>query len=625
VKLSQRALESLNRSLITSAGEEELLVRASSRVRAALGLRKEDQLFFFPSHDEALRAVLEAGLAFQVEERGRTQLLAWEGDASFTLAKRVLLPYAASGMLIKPISKNSFRHGQIVLEQLTLQLTPRSAMISLGFAEPLTGVIQPIAQLADLCERESLLLHSDLSALWGNHFVRFDELALSFATLDGAAVGAPYAGAVAIARGPELSKKLASFAPLPKRAAMPVALAAAIEEALEYLDTLCTEVAALRSDWERRLKKLLPEIQLLSPYGEGIAQLSLFAMPGIQGDTLQRLLSIRGIPTARGGGCFPTLSSIMRAGNFSSQEAVSALSCCFTEQMDAALVDKWLRAIEGMVPVLRRIAAPLSQIPELHKDVPLSQDGPVTRKSLARLEALSYAGLLREASPSSGFRSIHLEQQSSELGCWLSLSWLVDESDGVIADIAFRAFGPPALLIAAEVACELALRKNYDQVLRIGADLLDRHLRDRPDQPSFGAAAASYLNLILDLIEQAARRCFDIPFADSFTTSPIDVPSQQSSIYPGWELLSSEQKLALVEELLTREVRPYIELDAGGIEVRSFEGDELKIAYQGNCTSCYSAIGGTLTAIQQVLRSRLHPALTVIPDLTSLALPQGGE
>lgn len=625
MKLSQRSLALFNRTLTTSANEEELLARASSRVRAALGLRKEDELFFFSSHDEALRAVWEAGLAFQVEERGRTHLLAWEGDASFRLAKRVLLPYAPSGMLIKPISQSAFCRGQIVPEQLALQLTPRSAMISLGFAEPLTGVIQPIAQLAKLCEEESLLLHSDLSALWGNHFVRFDELTLSFATLDGASVGAPYAGAVAIARGPELSKKLASLTSSHRRAAMPAALAAAIEEALEHLDTLCTEVAALRSDWERRLKSLLPEIQLLSPSGEGIAQLSLFAMPGIQGETLQRLLSIGGILTSSGGGCLPVLSSIMRAGSFSSQEASSALSCCFTEQMDAALVDKWCRAVEGMVPVLRRIAAPLSQIPELHNELPSSKDGFFSHKALARLEALSYAGLLREASPSSGFRSIEVEQQSSELGCWIGLSWLVDESDGVIADIAFRAFGPPALLLAAEVACELALRKNYDQVLRIGADLLDRHLRDRPDQPAFGPSAAPYINLILDLIEQAARRCFDIPFADSFTISPIDVPSQQISIYPGWELLSSEQKLALIEELLTREVRPYIELDAGGIEVRSFEGDELKIAYQGNCTSCYSAIGGTLTAIQQVLRSRLHPALTVVPDLTSLALPQGGE
>ena len=63
-------------------------------------------------------------------------------------------------------------------------------------------------------------------------------------------------------------------------------------------------------------------------------------------------------------------------------------------------------------------------------------------------------------------------------------------------------------------------------------------------------------------------------------------------------------------------MRPYIALDAGGVEVINLlEDKEVIIAYQGSCTSCYSAIGTTLSYIQQVLRAKVHPSLVVVPDI----------
>ena len=73
---------------------------------------------------------------------------------------------------------------------------------------------------------------------------------------------------------------------------------------------------------------------------------------------------------------------------------------------------------------------------------------------------------------------------------------------------------------------------------------------------------------------------------------------------------------SLIEEVLDRDVRPYIALDAGGIVVLNLIHDtELVIAYQGSCTSCYSSIGTTLSYIQQVMRAKIHPDLVVVPDI----------
>jgi NifU-like protein len=74
----------------------------------------------------------------------------------------------------------------------------------------------------------------------------------------------------------------------------------------------------------------------------------------------------------------------------------------------------------------------------------------------------------------------------------------------------------------------------------------------------------------------------------------------------------------LLEEIIARDIRPYIELDAGGIQVIDLTTEnEVLIAYQGSCTSCFSATGTTLSYIQQVLRAKVHPSLVVVPDLST--------
>ncbi len=201
------------------------------------------------------------------------------------------------------------------------------------------------------------------------------------------------------------------------------------------------------------------------------------------------------------------------------------------------------------------------------------------------------------------------------LGNALCFYWLVDESDGVIVDVKYRVFGGSALIGAADAACELLLRKNYDQARRIGAELIDKQLRDKGDESAFPEEASSHLNLVLSAIEDAVEKCAGIPFAEVYTAPPLSTEMAEGSVYPGWHELSIKQKIAVIEEVIANDIRPYIELDAGGVQVVNLIDDrELIIAYQGACTTCYSATGATLSAIQQILRAKVHPDLIVSPD-----------
>jgi NifU-like protein len=244
-----------------------------------------------------------------------------------------------------------------------------------------------------------------------------------------------------------------------------------------------------------------------------------------------------------------------------------------------------------------------------------------SKKLIAKIERPRCAGFFtKEQSEERGMRLAIGTEGTVEEGNQVTFYWLVDLDDGIIVDSRFQVYGQSALIGAAEVTCELLIGKNYDQGRRIGAELIDKQVRDRPDEPSFPKETSPHLNLILGAIDQAGEQCLDIPLSLSYTHVPAPREMGDTTVesYPNWELLTHQQKLGVIEQVVARDVRPYIELDAGGIIIKDLLNDkEVIIAYQGSCTSCFSATGTTLSYIQQVLRTKLHASLLVIPDLSN--------
>lgn len=219
-------------------------------------------------------------------------------------------------------------------------------------------------------------------------------------------------------------------------------------------------------------------------------------------------------------------------------------------------------------------------------------------------------------------RLVEGSEGTVEDGNVVRLYWLVDKEDGVILDAKFQVFGQTALIGAAEVACELLVGKNYLQAQRISADLIDMQVRDRTDDQAFPRETYPHLNLVLEAIELCSSQCKDLPVSDTYLTTPV--PVGMSDVvpggYPGWKELPLKKKLAVIEEVLDQDIRPYIALDAGGVTVLNLIDDkELLIAYQGSCTSCYSSIGTTLSYIQQVIRAKVHPEINVVPEMSDFS------
>jgi NifU-like protein len=75
--------------------------------------------------------------------------------------------------------------------------------------------------------------------------------------------------------------------------------------------------------------------------------------------------------------------------------------------------------------------------------------------------------------------------------------------------------------------------------------------------------------------------------------------------------MTNIQKIAKIQEVIEKEIRPMLQKDGGDLELVDVDGDKVYVTMRGTCTSCPSA-GFTLDlGIAAKLRELVHPDITV--------------
>jgi len=194
-------------------------------------------------------------------------------------------------------------------------------------------------------------------------------------------------------------------------------------------------------------------------------------------------------------------------------------------------------------------------------------------------------------------------------GNWVQFCMLVNEENGVIGEAKFQAYGETLLIGAAEIICELVIEKNYAQAKRISAELVEKQVKGFPSE------GASYIHLALDALDLALEQCEGLPMPEEFLVTPVDLSELKGGDYPNWAALTHTERLGYIQEIIAHEIAPYVQLDGGNVIIKELKNDlAVVIKYEGNCTTWISSTGSTLTAIQQILRAKVHPQMDVIAD-----------
>ncbi len=110
-----------------------------------------------------------------------------------------------------------------------------------------------------------------------------------------------------------------------------------------------------------------------------------------------------------------------------------------------------------------------------------------------------------------------------------------------------------------------------------------------------------------DMLKKLAEPIRSAPSVAEAAAEAALVPNGAPVFTPGENPL-----LDRINEILDEKIRPGLAGDGGGLEIIGLHDKKLMIRYQGACGSCPSSIGGTLMAIEQMLKEDVDAELEVI-------------
>jgi cysteine desulfurase len=260
--------------------------------------------------------------------------------------------------------------GIVDLGSLASLIRPGDRLCAVIWASNLTGVIQPVREIAELCAERGVPLHLDAvqAAAW--LALRLDELPGTLtAALSGHKLHGPKGAGVLAGRGvSSLSTVLhgggqeRALRPGTESVAQASGIAAALARRVGDSE-IAGSTAAIRDAYERALLAALPDLRIASDDVARLPGHSLALCSGLRGDTLCALLDDQGFALAAGAACHSAESepsSALAAMGVGRSLALGALRSSFGECNDLRHGPRLAEAVAALVPMLRAASSAVS-------------------------------------------------------------------------------------------------------------------------------------------------------------------------------------------------------------------------------------------------------------------------
>lgn len=319
----------------------------------------KETFVFTSSGSEATNHIVQSAYFDITCTKGKNQFLTSKADeAAAILSIGRLEQLGCAGKMVA-----LDKYGRIDAEALIAAISPRTALLSLCSANGLTGVIQPLGEIRNICFERGILLHIDATHTLGRLLFSWEETGASFISFNGDHLHAPQGtGGFFIKEGVRCSPFiLGGVEQGGKRAgtlnvAALAALATASTELLESREFLCTEIARLRNYFEKSILTAFPDAVILFNEVERLPCRTAIAFPGIANEALLWMLNKQGVYSSIGGGAFQQLSLMLSAAGVPPEIAMSAVSFCLSRETTEEEIDKALEIIVDSVQKLRKLS-----------------------------------------------------------------------------------------------------------------------------------------------------------------------------------------------------------------------------------------------------------------------------
>jgi len=270
-----------------------------------VGAKESDRLVFTSSGAEGVNQVFWSVFIELARKEGKTHVIVSSLEDAPTMQCAKRLEELGCTIKIAPVNE----HGQINVKALGELVNPRTALISITMAHGLTGVIQPVEEITALASEKKVLLHLDATYAIGKYPIEFASDYLTFSgdrihSVKGS--GALFAKEGAplipfILGGNEQGSLRGGSFDVPSF----MALSAAAQQAVLYLDMMALEVVRLRDLFESETKgRVLYKDSLRLP------NTTLIAFENVHQEALLYYLNRKGVYATIGGAFAAHLSRI---------------------------------------------------------------------------------------------------------------------------------------------------------------------------------------------------------------------------------------------------------------------------------------------------------------------------
>lgn len=325
-----------------------------------LAARESASLVFTSSGAEAVNQVFLSAWQDITLPTGKNQFLTSNVDEAPALMSIGRLEHL--GCMGKMLHAD--HQGLVTPEIIADAITPRTALVSLSWANGLTGVVQPVVEISKLCQERGIALHLDATHILGKLFYDLEEVAPTFITFNGSQLHAPQGtGALYIKEGTKCSPLIVGGIEQGGRRAGSfdiaalVALGQASIEALETRDLLCTEVARLRDRFESNIAASFPDAKVhFKEHHERLPHCTAIAFPGMANEALLYALNRKGLFASIGGGCFQQIALILAASGIREDLAHASVSFSLSRETSEEEIDRASEVICESAKRLRKLS-----------------------------------------------------------------------------------------------------------------------------------------------------------------------------------------------------------------------------------------------------------------------------
>jgi len=324
-----------------------------------IGANNEDAVIFTSCGAESVNHVFHSVYTDIALPRGKNHFITGKTDeAPALMAMHQLEEQGCIGKCVDVDGR-----GHVTAELLGDVLSPRAALVSLSWGDGLTGVVQPVEEIAALCEDRGILLHLDATHVLGKLYFAPEEVKADLISFNGPQMHAPQGtGALYIRHGLKISPFIAGGM---EQAGLRgggvnvpglTALGIAATEALEARDLMCTETARLRDRLEKSVADRIEDMVVFYQNQHRLPHISCMGFRGVANEALLYQLSRKGVMASIGGGSFQQIGLVLMASGVEETLAHSSLSFSLSRETTESEIDKAVEIIVEAVKHLRKFS-----------------------------------------------------------------------------------------------------------------------------------------------------------------------------------------------------------------------------------------------------------------------------